>query len=304
VRFVAVVVAALFALSAQAPPPVQQTCKPVGRAQFLPAVPEASGVAHAGGSLWTHNDSGAPVLFRIDGSGRPTAVTVAGADVRDWEDLATGPCLGANAGESCLFIADIGDNLSSRTRITIYQVPAPSTRATLTKPAAAIHVRYPDHPHDAEALFVVNGRAQLNRRAQLSRSAQLKLSPTATTPTIYVITKEVPARVYTFTPSQNAAQTGTLKLVRTINEKTRITGAAVSPNQRWVALRSNTALLLYTLDEFAKGGTGTRVDLQGLKEPQGEGVAFGRGGELYLISEGGGGDASGMLTRIHCAFIR
>lgn len=287
---VSVVVAATLTLSAQAP--VAPTCKPIGRAQFLSGVPEASGIAQAGGSLWTHNDSGPPVLFRIDGSGRPEAVAVAGADVRDWEDLAAGACIDGSAGESCLYVADIGDNRGSRERITMYQVPVPGPGATSTQPATAIHARYPDHPHDAEALLVI------------SRRAQLKLSPTATTPTIYLITKEVPARVYTFTPSQTAGQTSTLKFVRTINEKTRITGAAVSTDERWVALRSNTALLLYTLDDFAKGGTGTRVDLQGLKEPQGEGVAFGGSGELYLISEGGGGDRSGMLTRIHCAVIR
>lgn len=272
-----VVVVATLALTAQAPAP---TCKPIGRAQFLSGVPEASGIVEAGGSLWTHNDSGPPVLYRIDGSGRPTAVTVAGADVRDWEDLAVGTCINGSAGGTCLYVADIGDNRGSRERITLYQVPVPGPGATSTQPAIAIHARYPDHPHDAEALLMTR-----------------KIGA-------FIITKEVPARVYTFAASQNAGETGTLRLLRTINEKTRITGAAVSPDERWVALRSNIALLLYALDDFAKGGTGTRVDLQGLKEPQGEGVAFGRGGELYLISEGGGGDRSGMLTRIHCAFIR
>lgn len=86
--------------------------------------------------------------------------------------------------------------------------------------------------------------------------------------------------------------------------KVRLTGAAVSPDERWIALRSNTSLLVYTLDAFTKGGAPIRVDLRGLKEPQGEGIAFGRSGELILVSEGGGGDASGMLTRIHCAFIK
>jgi hypothetical protein len=71
-----------------------------------------------------------------------------------------------------------------------------------------------------------------------------------------------------------------------------------------VALRSNTTLLLYTLDDFAKGRSAVRVDLTGLKERQGEGVAFGGQGEIYLVSEGGGKDAAGVLTRIHCAFIQ
>ena len=275
----AVTVSACVAPSEQAP---AGPCAVVGRAQFLPAVPEASGIAAAAGALWTHNDSDAPVLYRLDASARATAVVVAGATVRDWEDLATAAC---GAGD-CLYIADIGDNRESREHVTIYEVPVPSPGSTSTKPAVAIHVRYPDHPHDAEALLVTG-------------SAQLKLSPT-----MYVVTKEVPARVYALAARPKPGETGTLRLFRTLDEKVRITGAAVSRDERWIALRSNNTLLLYTLDDFAKEGRPTRVDLRGLKEPQGEGVAFGRGGELYLISEGGGNDASGMLTRVHCAFIQ
>lgn len=258
-------------------------CTPVGRPQFLPAVPEASGIAHAGGVLWTHNDSGAPVLYSIDASGRPMAVTVAGAEVRDWEDLAAGPCPGfaeATAGEGCLFIADIGDNQESRERITIYQLPVPASGSTSTKPATAIHVRYPDGPHDAEAMVVT-------RKAG-----------------VFVVTKDARPRVYTFAASQDPGEAGTLRLFRTLNEKVRITGAAVSADERWVALRSNRMLFLYRLDEFVNGRDPVRVDLTSFKEPQGEGVTFGSAGELYLVSEGSGKAAAGMLTRIHCGFIR
>jgi len=243
--------------------------------------------------LWTHNDSDAPVLFRIDRSGRAAPVTIAGAEVRDWEDLATGPCGGpafaanaASARQACLYIADIGDNQESRDRITIYEVPIPAPGSASTQAASAIHLRYPDAPHDAEALLV-------------SGSAQLQLSPV-----IFVITKEVPARVYRFQASQNAGETATLAFVRTLNEKGRITGAAASPDGRWVALRSNRTLFVYAVDSFLKGGDPVRVDLAAFKEPQGEGVAFGSGGELYLVSEGGGKNAAGMLTQIRCAFIR
>jgi hypothetical protein len=295
---VVVLVAAFVTLVAQAPSPAG-TCEPIGRPQFLPAVSEASGIALAGGALWTHNDSDAPVLFRIDASGRAAPVTVVGAEVRDWEDIASASCaaFAGAAAEPCFYIGDIGDNRGSRQRITIYEVPMPAPAATSTKPAVAIHVRYPDHPHDAEALLILPG------------SAQLKLSPTvrqlsATVRHAYIITKEIPARVYRFQISTNPGETGTLTLFRTLNEKVRITGAAVSSDERWVALRSNNMLLVYTLDDFAKGGSPVRVDLTNLKEPQGEGVAFGRGGELYLVSESGGGGAAGVLTRVRCAFIR
>ena len=257
-------------------PPPESACEQVGRAQFLPAVPEASGVAYAGGLLWTHNDSDAPVLFSIDASGRPRAVTVAGADVRDWEDLASARC----GEETCLYIADTGDNQESRERITIYQVPVPEPGSTTTQPATAIHARYPDGPHDAEALVVT-------RKAGT-----------------FFITKEAPTRVYTFAASQNPGETGTLRFFRTLNGMSRITGGAVSPDERWVALRSNRTLFLYTLDTFLDGGEPARIDLRPFNEPQGEGVTFGSDADLYLVSEGGGRNAAGVLLRIRCAAMR
>ncbi len=251
-------------------------CKPIGRPQWLPAAPEASGIAQAGGVLWTLNDSDAPVLYRLDGSGRTTPVAVAGANVRDWEDLASAPC---RVG-TCLYIADVGDNRESRERITIYEVPVPAPGALSTMPANAIHVRYPDGPHDAEALLV-------------TRQAGT-----------FIITKDVPSRVYYIASSQHPGETGTLAFLRTLNEKVRITGAAASPDGRRVALRSNSTLLIYTVDDFVKGGSPIRVDLRHFKEPQGEGVAFGHAGELYLVSEGGGKNAAGVLMRVHCAFLQ
>jgi hypothetical protein len=275
------VVASVAASSAcaSAPAPPQSACEQVGRARFLPAIPEASGIALGGGVLWTHNDSDAPVLYSIDASGRPMPVTVAGADVRDWEDLATmsgGLC----AAGTCLYIADIGDNRESRERITIYEVPVPRAGSTSTTRATATHLRYPDGPHDAEALLVTKRIG------------------------IFVITKELPPRVYTFAASQNPGETSTLTLSRTLNENVRITGAAVSPDERWVALRSNRMLFVYTLDDFVNGGEPVRIDLTHFNEPQGEGVTFGSDADLYLVSEGGGKNAAGVLTRIHCAFLR
>ena len=141
------------------------------------------------------------------------------------------------------------------------------------------HATYPDSPHDAEALL-------------LTRQAT------------WIITKDVPPRVYRFQRPVKPGETGTLALVRTLKEAVRITGAAASPDGRWVALRSNGALLVYTADTFDKGGEPVRINLEGFNEAQGEGVTFGQNGELYLVSEGGGKNAAGVLTRVRCAFIR
>jgi hypothetical protein len=88
----AALVAAGCASGQPAPQPRSSGCEQVGAAHFLQAVPEASGIAYAGGVLWTHNDSDAPVLYSIDASGRAMPVAVGGADVVDWEDLVTAPC--------------------------------------------------------------------------------------------------------------------------------------------------------------------------------------------------------------------
>ena len=86
---------------------------------------EGSGVAlsrRTPGLLWSHNDSGPPMLIALDASGAAKGrVTVAGARVGDWEDVSAGPCPQG----SCLYIADIGDNNGVRRSITVYRVPEP-----------------------------------------------------------------------------------------------------------------------------------------------------------------------------------
>ena len=272
-RLVAVGLAAAVALGAQSQR-WTPACAPVGRTQLLPDVPEASGVARAGGALWTHNDSGVPVLFRVDPDGQISSVAVSGATNVDWEDIAAGRCGDAE----CLYIADVGDNRTVRQRITIYQVDVPTRGSASTASARAFHASYPDSPHDAEALLV-------------------------TKQATFIVTKDVPPRVYQFQEPVQPGGTGKLSLVRTLKETVRITGAAAAPDGRWVALRSNRMLFLYRHDDFLKGGNPVRVDLSALKEPQGEGVTFDRGVDLALVSEGRGKGGAGMLTRVRCAFI-
>jgi hypothetical protein len=250
-------------------------CKPVGKPQSLANVPEASGVAVSArhpGLLWTLNDSGEPQLFGFDASGKSARVTVTGAELRDWEDLALGKCLSG----TCLYIADIGDNRGSRQRVTVYRVPEPERGSAATAMAEAFHAIYPDHPHDAEA-FLVTPRDDW-----------------------FIVTKEVPPRLYRFPAAPKPGSTMTLQLVRSINERIRITGAAASSDGQWVALRSNGSLLFYRTDDLAGGRDPIRIDLTSLKESQGEGIAFGRGDQLYLVSEAGEAKG-GMVLQLNCA---
>src|SRR5688572_29419145 len=111
-----------------------QTCVAAGALVRLPGVVEASGAAASRrhpGVIWTHNDSGDPAVFAFDAGGKARGrVTVSGATVTDWEDIALGPCPQG----SCLYIADIGDNDRARKQITIYRVPEPALDAQTTQP--------------------------------------------------------------------------------------------------------------------------------------------------------------------------
>lgn len=121
---------------------------------------ESSGLAisrRSSGLLWTINDSGgAATVFGIDLRGETvTEIGLTNARNKDWEDLASGP----NAeGQPCLFVADIGDNLSARPNVEIYEVPEPEaatgTQVHKLKATRVWKLRYPDGPANAETLLV------------------------------------------------------------------------------------------------------------------------------------------------------
>jgi hypothetical protein len=235
----------------------------------------AASRAHPG-LLWSHNDSGPPVVFAFDSEGSAKGrVTVAGAAVEDWEDIAAGPC----GQESCLYIADIGDNDTARQRITIYRVVEPAPGDQTTKRAEAFHATYPDGPRDAEGLVITSSGA------------------------IFVVTKDNPVVLYRLPTPLRADTTVQLQRVAALElpSKERITGATASPDGRWVALRSHRSLFFYRAAALL-GGTPSeplRADLSALQEPQGEGVAISPDGTVFLTGEGGGG--GGTLARVRCA---
>jgi hypothetical protein len=242
----------------------------------LPGVAEASGVAtgrRAPDVLWTHNDSGAAELFAFDRTGTPRGrVPLSGVTVVDWEDIAIGPCPQG----SCIYAADIGDNDRARRTVTIYRFAEPKPGDTAIKLTDTWQAAYPDRPHDAEGILVTPGGQ------------------------LYILTKEPgdSAALYHVPASGN----GTPALMQRVAliPLRLATGAAVSADGTWSAMRSNDVLLLYRTKELLAGKTepAHRVDLTSLREPQGEGVSFSPDGHLYLTGEGSGG---GTLATLKCA---
>jgi hypothetical protein len=102
--------------------------------------------------LWVHNDSGNPAqLFAIDLQGRAQqTVAVDAADALDWEDIAGFRWHGA----PYLAVADTGDNLVRRDEAAVLLLAEPAPGITRVTPQRTIHFRYPDGPHDVEAIAV------------------------------------------------------------------------------------------------------------------------------------------------------
>jgi hypothetical protein len=264
-------------------------CRISGESVAVPDLREGSGVAASRarpGVLWAHNDSAHPVLVALSEQGAVLGrVRVIGAQVDDWEDIAVGPC----AHGSCVYIGDIGDNNGSRTHVTVYRVPEPSAGETSTRPAEVFHAKYADGAHDAESLFVT-GSSDL-----------------------FLITKGDPGPIALYRFPRPLSTGATMQLERVgqpatsrPEAKDRPTAAAISPDGRWVGVRTTHYISFYPAKDFTAGRwrEASRMDLSSLGEPRGEGLTFGRDGSVFLVGEGGTGGRSGTFSRLSCTLPR
>jgi hypothetical protein len=81
-----------------------------------------------------------------------------------------------------------------------------------------------------------------------------------------------------------------------------VTGATASADGKWVAVRTYAALYFYPAEPFVTGGdvAPIMVDLRPLREAQGEGVAMGADGTVWLTSEAGSSGDRPRRTRLMC----
>jgi hypothetical protein len=254
-------------------------CTVLHRTMLLRELPEASGLAISRrhpGIIWSHNDSGNRTeLFAVDAAGTLRGRVRVPVTTRDWEDISAARC---PAG-TCLYIADIGDNRLRRRDIHIYRVPEPALDDAETRAPEVFTGTYADGPHNAEALFIVGDK-------------------------VFIILRERGTGVYRATLPPSAATAMTFERIGQLDLGGPVTDAEAAPDEASVAVRTSKLVVIYKTAELIKGGTtpaGLNIPIDGLKEPQGEGVALDTNGMLYLASEGQWLGA-GRLVSLQCAF--
>lgn len=152
------------------------------------AIVEASGIVASqrhDAVFWVINDSGNDAaVYAVDATGATLAtIEIDGVLGFDWEDIAIGP--GPDAGESYLYIGDIGDNLRLRSTISLLRFPEPDLDDSVLANPETIRLSFPEGARDSEAMWVdpVTGDAfvvtkrQTNGKAVAFRAAAAGLQP-------------------------------------------------------------------------------------------------------------------------------
>jgi hypothetical protein len=276
---------------AQAPAPVLTLVDTAILA--APRLDESSGVVESRrrpGVFWTHNDSGdRAFLYATDSLGTDLGrVLVRGAQNVDWEDVALGPC--PRSAGNCLFVGDIGDNQVSRRMIQVYVVPEPEPPQSAADTSrtvdleAVIDLRYPDRPHNAEAL-AVSGTTLLLVTKDRTGPATLFRAPTAGA------------------PSGMLERVGDLAMETSFIRGRVATGAGVSNDGRLLAVRTYVSMHLFALDHDNVPLTLPSGITLPVVEPQGEGICFDHEGRVILTSESGV-HGHAILTRLRLEGLR
>lgn len=259
-----------------------------------PRIDEASGLAvgiRSPGVVYVQNDSGDSArFFAVDaGTGRTLAVCrVPGARNIDWEDLATARDA---RGVPSVWLGDIGDNDELRTSITVYRVDEPAVTGSAgvaesggdvdTVPPDVWRLRYPDGPHNAEALFIdpLSSRGYLVTKSLFGRSEVFELPSAPSSATVQVLSR-VGSLDFTFT--------GTAGGPNLVGQLTA-TGASMSADGSRLVVRTYTDAYLWMIRgsdvRGALAAEPTRTPLPA--QPLGEGIAFGGRG-LLIDTEGAG----------------
>lgn len=264
--------------------PAGPGCLPDGPSVSLPAeINESSGVAWSirhPGVIWTINDGRDQNLYAVDSTGALLArVSMDLPEVWDVEDLSIAPC----GAESCLFVADIGDNYRFRDTISVYRVREPdldAERATVE----SFHMRLPDGPVDIEAML-------------LSQAGELWLLSKG---------NREPVSLFRYPGALRSDTIMPLEEVHRIESSGRflqrqITGASSVPGSDLFVVRTYESLAVYRIqDSMLQMVEGSQLPLGTLREAQGEALSVRADGRVVLTSEAGPLGGLGGMNFLRC----
>lgn len=215
-----------------------------------PEIVESSGLVAAGGRFATVNDSGdTGRVFVVDGrSGRTVGVTTWSESPVDVEALAP-------AGEGEVWVGDIGDNPKQRATIEVARVPLGDGARTVDPTTYSL--TYPGGAVDAETLLhhPVTGR-------------------------LYVASKVVLGGTLYEAPRQLSADRPN-RLTEVGRVMSLATDGAFFPDGRHLVMRDYGRAVVYAFPSLQEVGSFDLPDVQ-----QGEGIAVGDDGALYVSTEG------------------
>lgn len=248
-----------------------------------PMLDEISGVVASRaqpGVLFVHDDSGTGALvFAIDLEGTLLGQwTYQGAPSFDWEDIAIEVVPGA---PDRLWLGDVGDNRArhssadARSSITIVRIEEPTidrARAPIVETRTTfdtITLRYPDRPHDCEAIAIdpQTGDLLLVAKEGGGTSGVFRL----------------PA------PVADGADV-VLEELGTIEAGPMVTASDIAPDARELIVRTYRSVLLWERfpeQTWSEAIARTPRVMPSAAEPQGESITFTADGSAYLtIGEG------------------
>ena len=226
------------------------------------------------GIIFGFNDSGhEPRIFAFDSSGRGRGVwSIVGARNRDSEAAALGMC--RHGGTWCVYIGDVGDNEARRPYVTVYRVVEPvvrdSSRVAALQVEDTLNIRYSDHPHDVEAMYVgIDGSIFLiTKRRLLDEQRRPRRA------LIY----RVPVSYWDSSGTVVASLVDSLPIVPGERQGGQISDAALSPDGKLLAVRTYDDVYLFAVDSVTQLPKPTQATvpctIRALKERQGEGIAW------------------------------
>lgn len=242
-----------------------------------PGLQEVSGMAVSQrnpGVAWVVEDSGNEAdVYAIGSAGSLLAAVQLDVPNRDFEDLSIGPC----GGETCVWVADIGDNAATRDQVALYRFVEPHLGADSDYRARpdTFAFRYPGGPRNAEALVVSAGGVP------------------------FVLTKREDGTSEVYRVPLDGQGVAEAELVATLVitvgtdmslDEAKVTGAALWPDDRALLVRSYGALWMYDLGGgWGSLGQAPRVSLPVAAEPQGEVVAWDATANGYWTTSEGEG---------------